>query len=321
MFAKIKWWGLFIFLFISCSDLKDTPVQEIRKRKVLFIGIDGVNVDILEQTKTPHIDALIADGLYNNNISMKGATRSAVGWTNIFTGWSPQKHKVRNEQTLHNDYWRGNREYQDIFWLLRKANQDLKLFFSYSWFPLHYFASAADMLISRLNIEQGVSGQTEADEYIVEQTLAALASTDVNYDVLFCYIALPDAVAHQYGPSVGANTWKGLEAYSQAIKFVDESIGKLLAAIKKRPYYKQEEWLMIVTTDHGIDPSGISHTYNPPAARKVFYIISGKLVRTGRSNEGTQESIAPTILSYMGGTITSEMGLKSPLIRELIDNK
>lgn len=83
-----------------------------------------------------------------------------------------------------------------------------------------------------------------------------------------------------------------VEGYAKALTYFDERLPGLLAALR-------DEDVLMITADHGCDPSTPSTDHSREYTPLVIY---GKCVRAG-ANFGTRESfadIAATILSYFG---------------------
>lgn len=62
------------------------------------------------------------------------------------------------------------------------------------------------------------------------------------------------------------------EKYIRAIEAVDAQIGKLLYALKNRPEYLNENWLILSSTDHG--GTGLNHSGNSIAERKIWWLAA-----------------------------------------------
>lgn len=74
------------------------------RRHVLVVGIDGVRLDLLRTTTTPHLDAIAAAGfLAPVEIDEDTPTMSGPCWTTIATGVGIAKHGV------HGNHFGGNR--------------------------------------------------------------------------------------------------------------------------------------------------------------------------------------------------------------------
>ena len=82
-----------------------------------------------------------------------------------------------------------------------------------------------------------------------DRTVQYLAAA--NPDVVMVHLDQVDGAGHSsgYSPTV--------PAYLRAIEVVDGIVGDLLVAVNARSNIEQEDWLVIVTTDHG--GNGTSH--------------------------------------------------------------
>lgn len=65
----------------------------------------------------------------------------------------------------------------------------------------------------------------------------------------------------------------GNPAYINAIQTVDGHIGSILTALQNRPTYAQEDWIILITTDHG--GIGTGHGGNTNSERKIWWVGSG----------------------------------------------
>ena len=82
---------LFIFALVC-----NAWAQNGQKRKLLFIGIDGVRSDALQKANTPTIDSLITTSVYTFDSWHLGITVSGPSWSSMMTGVSYKKHGVTN---------------------------------------------------------------------------------------------------------------------------------------------------------------------------------------------------------------------------------
>ncbi len=60
------------------------------------------------------------------------------------------------------------------------------------------------------------------------------------------------------------------QGYLDSIAESDRIIGTILEALQNRPRYAEEDWLLIVSTDHG--GSGFGHGADIPEHRTIFVI-------------------------------------------------
>jgi hypothetical protein len=73
-----------------------------------------------------------------------------------------------------------------------------------------------------------------------------------------------------------------------------------VAAIEARPTFEQEDWLILVSTDHGRREDG-GHGGDTPEERTIFYIAAGPSAERGRSTVNTFIVDLPvTALAHLG---------------------
>ena len=138
------------------------------------------------------------------------------------------------------------------------------------------------------------------DEEVADAAIRLLA--DAKLDVLFLHFDDVDGAGHQngYSPTV--------EAYLDAIAQIDSYLGDVVGALTTRPTYGTEDWLVVVTTDHGgSDTKGpydkkYRHGDDVPEHRTVFVILGGDSVLPNGEIQPAPDSvdIPPTVLSYLG---------------------
>ena len=76
-------------------------------------------------------------------------------------------------------------------------------------------------------------------------------TSDSSYDVIFATLEYSDHAGHSIGYG------NDVDEYVGASQQVDREGYKLLQAIYERDSYQEEDWLIIITTDHG--GSGSDH--------------------------------------------------------------
>ena len=99
--------------------------------------------------------------------------------------------------------------------------------------------------------------------------------------------------------------------YVQSIETVDEQIGQLLDAVLARPTYVSEDWLVLVTTDHG----GLENLHGGQSAeeRTVPFVASGGATRRGAtiSPGPGLTAVPPTVLRHLDLAIDPSWGWES----------
>ena len=221
-------------------------------RKLLFIGIDGCRPDALIAAHTPHIDSVIAAGAVNCEAQIRDGqiTVSGPGWSSMLTGVWADKHQV-----FDNDFASPNLEQYPVFFQrLREVRPEVYIVSVVNWKPINQ------------SIIDGADEELYGSDEQVGQ-LAAEALSNPNLDVLFAAFDEVDGAGHKYtyGPAV--------KDYLSQIEKTDEYIGKILQALHARPTYKEENWLILITTDHGGIDKG--HGGSTPEEKTIFLIVSG----------------------------------------------
>lgn len=274
-------------------------------RKVLLLGIDGVRSDALKLSHTPTLDELARRGAFAHDTQILGEryrrndTVSAAGWSSILTGVWADRHGV-NGSTFEG----GNfRKYPSFLERVKRARPEAKTGVFVSWPDIaRHIIGSADVLQVFAPTVPSAEGYLEADREVAEAAGRHLAEGDP--DVLFVYWALPDATGHEKGfhPNVGE--------YRRAIQTVDRFAGVVLRGLWRRKTLPGEDWLVIVTSDHGGQGTHHRNGQNDPDVLTVFMIVSGPAARRGRIGQPTYIVDAPvTALTHLGVSIDDGWGL------------
>ncbi|UCD25423.1 MAG: alkaline phosphatase family protein [Gemmatimonadota bacterium] len=258
-------------------------------KKVLLIGLDGVRVDILAQAATPNIDALIASGAFSDRAQTRPPTVSGPGWSSMLTGVWSEKHLVTGNNFEGNAYHR----YPDFLTRLEQVKPELNTFAVLDWPPLGTTASGgplvSDTVDVKLNFDGDELGYTEADQLSLTSAIEHLSNEDP--DAAFVYLGDIDVVGHDYSSLA--------REYQAAIETADGQVGELLDAIRNRPNYDREDWLIIVSTDHGRTDAG-GHGGESPQERTIFYLVSGESAQKGELSPAPNiVDVAVTALSHL----------------------
>lgn len=265
-------------------------------RKVLFIGIDGCRPDAMAAAETPHLDRLIRNGAFSTNTAILGLrdtgsdTVSGPGWSSIFTGVWADKHGVKDNKFDGKNYVR----YPHLFSLLRQGRPEAITASFCDWKPI------AEQIVSDATVSycpdqelKGADAWVAADADLTK--LAAKYLQEANPDIVCVYLGQVDETGHAQGfhPSV--------PAYRKAIETVDEHVGTLLHSIETRPSASAEEWLVIVTTDHGGQGTGHGGGHEIEEIRRVFLIVSGNGVKDpGPVRQTYLVDAVATALAWLG---------------------
>ena len=141
----------------------------------------------------------------------------------------------------------------------------------------------------------------------VTQSSARLVQS--GYDVVFAQYTAPAAAALASGLQS--------DAYAAALSSVDQALGTLQAAIaQRRTANPNEDWLVVVTTSHGLDATGAT-TSAPTLENRTAFIALNKTVNPALGKNGTaaptteaalaalpsEADIVPTVLAQLNAAV------------------
>jgi len=233
-----------LFPFISLSQ------QNIKK--VLIIGIDGCRADALELANTPVIDNLIQNGIYSPDALNDDITVSGPGWSAILCGVWSDKHLSIDNSFNNTDYF----NFPPIFKYAEDFDDNLNTVSICNWNPINdnIVQNYADF---KLNVSSDYDVSSEASTYI----------TNNDPDLIFLHFDDVDHAGHNYGFS------PNITEYITSIEAVDDLLDPVMQAIYQRPNYLNEDWIILVTSDHG--GVGTSHGGTSIEHENVVVIVSG----------------------------------------------
>jgi hypothetical protein len=238
-----------IVTLLSFLILSSVSHAQSGTRKVLFIGIDGCRWDALQAADAPNLDNLLNNSVYSSNGLTEYQTWSGTGWSNMLTGVWHTKHGVTNNAFTAPNF----SNYPDFLSRVEAYNPALKTFSVVHWAPLNtQIIQTAD---------QEITLTTDID---VKDAAVDLLAID-NPDVLFVAFDDVDHAGHGFGFS------PQVPEYIESIEITDAYIGELMTALQNRSNYANEDWLVIVTTDHGGNLAG--HGGGTLDERSIFNVF------------------------------------------------
>ena len=279
-----------VLLTTSCAS-RDSSLAPERVPKVLLIGIDGVRPDVLAEVPTPNLDALAAEGLFVANARTTTPSVSGPSWSSMLTGVWPEKHGVTN-----NDFTgRRFEEFPDFLTRLERVRPELSTVAIVDWAPLMERDEEGAPTIS-----DAVDGKHTLDGYELGWPQADARSTDIavevltngSPDALFVYLGNPDETSHAHG-SIGAE-------YRAAIAEADAQVGRIVAAVRARRTYAEEDWLILSSTDHGRRADG-GHGGDSAEEMTIYLLASGgSMSAVPTPDSAFIVDVAVTALSHLG---------------------
>jgi hypothetical protein len=263
--------------------------------KALVVGIDGLRHDFLATSAAPNLQAFAELGISARTwlyAPPLAATLSGPGWATNATGVWPDKHRVTS-----NDFPDADLEiYPDFLTRLEAARPELRSFTATDWAPLALEVSGGPIFGDAIDEQLAFDADTDGAGYafddiqIAEQAAATLRDGDP--DVSFVYLGNVDVLGHVFGAASAE--------YREGIATADAQLGALLAAVAARPTRADEDWLLVVTTDHGMLDIG-GHGGITWEERQAFLgVIADGRPATALAIAPRNVDLAPTILEHFG---------------------
>jgi predicted AlkP superfamily pyrophosphatase or phosphodiesterase len=249
---------LLIGILFSCGD-KFHPKKEIRTdcvigsepiRKVLFVGWDGVRTDALLAANTPCMDSLLIHSYYNWSTDRGEHTVSVPGWSTILHGVWPAKHGLSDNTFKSNNY----KNFADIFTLAKQIKPNLSVATLSNW---------DDFL--RITEKEDYSQRFDSDRELKDDAIRLLNSCTP--DIMVLHFDNPDAFGHDSGFSPTN------QAYLDAITISDAYLSEIMMNIEQRETMFNEEWLVVISTDHGGEGTGHGNQYSLEQTRFVWSVL------------------------------------------------
>lgn len=278
------------------------PVVDYSKRKALVIGVDGMQYEKLQEAiaagQAPNLARFHLAKTYGGGIAgsaTQQVTASGASWTTILTGVWVNRHKVTN----NDDKLRSQAD--SVFKLIKDADGRRRSASIVSWNTINNnFARDID-----LRYISHAEKCSEDDQCVADKVSGLLRFGD--FDFVFAHFDDVDNIGHAVG---------FVPAYQAAIQSTDARIGQVLAALQRRQQdHADEDWLIMVTPDHGRSlPGGFGHGSQTLSEKTTFIAINKEanaqfsapfkdpadMAFDGLYGNATQADIVPTVLTHLG---------------------
>lgn len=291
-----------------------------QKKKVVFIIVDGIPADVIEKAPTPNLRKIAGKEGYTRAYVGGGRdtysqtpTISAVGYNSLLTGTWVNKHNVWG-----NDIKAPNYNYWNIFRLLRAQQPQKKLAVFSTWTDNRTkligesLAEAGnlkmDFIADGYELDTAAFPHDKQSMYIhhIDEKVADEAAKCIQKDapdLSWVYLEYSDDMGHKFGDS---------EQQQKAIEYVDNQVGRVWDAVEYRKDKFKEDWLIIITTDHGRDAkTGKNHGGQSDRERTTWMVTNAKkLNKYYHDFEPGIVDIMPTIAEFMSLKIPRERAVE-----------
>lgn len=304
---------ILVVLSVSCQSSKD---EKKATPKAVFIIVDGIAGDVIQKLNPPVLGEISKAGGFtlahvggDKDSYSQTPTISAVGYNSLLTGTWVNKHNVWD-----NDIAAPNYNYWNLFRIAKQSNPSLKTAVFSTWED-----NRTKLIGEGLQQAGSVSVDFKFDglehdtikfphdtsrvfiqriDEAVSDEAARVISTEAP-DLSWVYLEFTDDMGHKFGDS---------QQFHDAIMAADKQIGKVWDAIKRRQSEHNEDWLIVITTDHGRDAASGHHHGGQSDRERLTWIVTNASQRNARFNNNPGiVDIFPAICYHLGLQIPEDV--------------
>lgn len=295
-------------LFLAFALLVMTQAYA-KTRKVVYVVFDGIPADYIERVHPATVFDVAEHGGYARAYTggeiggySQTPTISAVGYMNILTGTWLNKHNVPGNSDLEPNY-----NYWSLFRIAKEQKRNFTTALFSSWTDNRTVLIGAgkpetgnlQIDIVRDGYELDGSDLKMADGrpdiFAIDSVVCREAAECIRRDapdLSWVYLWYTDDAFHAYGDGAYADKY---------VRKTDEQVARIWEAVKYREQNFDEEWMVILTTDHGRNESGHGHGGQSARERSVWISTNvGRLNGHFGSSTLSLVDILPTICRFMG---------------------
>ncbi len=294
---------------VADPGTSDDGVEVNTVPKTLFVVVDGIPADVIERVSTPGIDAVAAKGSYQRayvggeiGMPTESPTVSAVGYMSLLTGTWSNKHNVRANYGIEPNY-----AFWDIFRVAKYQARAITTGLFSTWtdnrtilmgdgleaaggYKFDFVADGYENDPAFAPALEDVERIQAVDLHVT--TLAAKTLLESAPDLSWVYLQHTDDIGHRDGDSPSMDF---------AVRWVDARVSELWGAVQARSQqFSGEDWLVIVTTDHGRTSSnGKGHGGQSDRERTIWIANNSPRMVSPAERSAAIVDIYPTIVEHM----------------------
>lgn len=315
-FAILRPINMRIVVLLLLVLLSGTAIAQAKKTKAVLVIIDGIPGDVIEKMQPPHLMDVAKHGGFalaytggDRGTYNETPTISAPGYNNVITGVWGNKHHV-----VDNDIDDPNYHYWTMFRMAKNHRPSLSTAVFSTWtdnrtkligegldatdnLQMDYAFDGLELDTIRFPHDKQASHIKAIDEAVAND--AARYIRENGPELSWVYLEYTDDMGHRYGDS---------PQFHDAILAADQQIGRIWEAIQLRQQSMNEDWLLVVTTDHGRDAAtGKNHGGQSDRERLTWIVTNARDLNDRFKNHPAAVDILPTIIRHLGIQIPLEI--------------
>jgi predicted AlkP superfamily pyrophosphatase or phosphodiesterase len=285
--------ALALVILAACTASNENAPSN-QPGKVLIIGMDGTRAQALDVADMPNLNALRAKakaaGTETLNAITGDVSLSGPGWSSLNTGvWCDKHGVIDNDMSFANNRFR---QYPPFITRVEKTRPELRTVSISHWAPINTrILCAVESLDDCGRADKVVNSGSDAGtrDFAVDEL------TKNNPDAMFLQFDDIDENGHGEAPErtyqggfcpfASGNNELGQpdgnctvatfnQGYLDAMHRVDGYIGDILNALYRRPNFLAENWLVMVSPDHGGGGMVFNQHGFPVAQDRRTFLIS-----------------------------------------------
>lgn len=282
-------------------------------KKTVFIIVDGIPTDIIHKASTPNLDRIKKEGVFleayvggERGGYSQTPTISSNGYASTLTGTWANKNNVWNNGIEDPNY-----NYPTVFRLYKDAYPNGKIAVYSTWLDNRTKLIGENHAATRnLKMDYAFDGLEidtlnyphDKHSYYIKRIDAEVAIEAAKSiykngpDLSWVYLQFTDDESHYFGES---------PEFYNSITYEDALVGLIYDAVKQREEEFSENWLFIVTTDHGRTPlTAKGHGGQSDRERNTWLVMNKKEINDYARNYRTAATdLLPTVCDFMNVNI------------------
>lgn len=294
-----------LLLAAGCTQKPDS--DEGKVRKAVYVIIDGVTAEMVERLELPAIEEIASEGTYGRCFTGgtvgrydQTPTISAIGYTNILTATWANKHNVWGNDNLSPNY-----NYWTIFRIAKEQDREVTTGLFSSWqdnrtvllgegkpetgnLVIDYVCDGYELDHEAFPNKEYDLRIFDIDEHVSKK--AAECIRENAPDLSWVYLWYTDDAGHIFGNG---------ETMDDFIRLADRQVARIWEAVKYREANFNEEWMVVITTDHGREYNGFHHGGQSCSERSCWVSTNIKANERLTGGSGAIIDINPSICRFM----------------------